>query len=51
VTNHGNCDATDRCTVREPLRKVNESILTVLGTVTISQMSEEAHEHALVELR
>jgi Rrf2 family protein len=51
VTSHGACDATDRCTVREPLRKVNESILTVLGTVTISQMSEEVHEHALVELR
>jgi hypothetical protein len=37
--------------VREPLRKVNESILQVLGTVTISQMSEDAHEQVLVELR
>jgi hypothetical protein len=36
--------------VREPLRKVNESILQVLGTVTISQMSEEHHEPALVAL-
>ena len=51
VTSHGACDATDRCTVREPLRKVNESILQVLGTVTISQMSEDAHEQVLVELR
>src|SRR5580704_15633039 len=51
VTNHGNCDATEKCSVREPLRRVNESILNVLGTVTISQMSEEAHEPALVELR
>ncbi len=51
VTNHGNCDATDRCSVREPLRRVNESILQVLGTVTISQMSEEPQERALVELR
>jgi Rrf2 family protein len=51
VTNHGNCDATEKCSVREPLRRVNESILNVLGTVTISQMSEEAHESALVELR
>src|ERR1700738_3545243 len=41
VTNHGNCDATDRCSVREPLRRVNESILQVLSTGTISQMSEE----------
>lgn len=51
VTSHGNCDATERCTVREPLRRVNESILHVLGAVTISQMSEEPPEPALVELR
>ena len=41
VTSHGNCDATSKCSVREPLRRVNESILNVLGTVTIAQMSEE----------
>jgi Rrf2 family protein len=51
VTSHGNCGAADRCTVREPLRRVNESILSVLSTVTISQMTEEHHEHALVELQ
>jgi Rrf2 family protein len=51
VTSHGNCGAADKCTVREPLRRVNESILSVLSTVTISQMSEEQHEHALVELQ
>ena len=50
ITSHGICDATDKCSVREPLRKVNESILQVLGTVTISQMSEEQHEPALVAL-
>jgi len=50
VTSHGNCDATDRCSVREPLRRVNESILQVLGTVTISQMSEDPQEPALVAL-
>jgi Rrf2 family protein len=50
VTSHGTCDATEKCSVREPLRRVNESILNVLGTVTISQMSEEVREHALVEL-
>jgi hypothetical protein len=33
------------------LRRVNESILNVLSTVTISQMSEEPQEPALVELR
>jgi Rrf2 family protein len=51
VTSHGNCDATEKCSVREPLRRVNESILNVLGAVTISQLSEEPQEHALVELR
>jgi Rrf2 family protein len=51
VTSHGNCDATEKCSVREPLRRVNESILNVLGTVTISQMSEEPHEPALVALQ
>jgi Rrf2 family protein len=50
VTSHGNCDTTERCSVREPLRRVNESILHVLGTVTISQMSEEPQE-TLVALR
>ena len=51
VTSRGNCDATEKCSIREPLRRVNESILQVLSSVTISQMSEEQHEHALVELR
>jgi Rrf2 family protein len=51
VTSHGNCDATEKCSVREPLRRVNESILQVLGTVTISQMSEEPQERALIEIR
>lgn len=50
VTNHGNCDATERCSVKEPLRRVNESILGVLGAVTISQLSEEPHEPPLVAL-
>jgi FeS assembly SUF system regulator len=51
VTNHGNCDATERCSVKEPLRRVNESILSVLGSVTIAQMSEEPQEPSLVALR
>ncbi len=51
VTSHGNCDATSKCSVREPLRRVNDSILNVLGTVTIAQMSEEPQEQALVALK
>jgi DNA-binding IscR family transcriptional regulator len=50
VTSHGNCDATDKCSVREPLRRVNESIMQVLGTVTISQMSEDPQEPVLIAL-
>jgi len=51
VTSRGECYQTPTCTVREPLRRVNESILQVLGTVTISQMSEEPPEASLVELQ
>jgi len=41
VTVRGECDQTDRCTIREPLRKVNESIEQVLRNIKISQMREE----------
>jgi Rrf2 family protein len=51
VTSHGNCGASEKCSIREPLRRVNESILSVLSTVTISQMSDEQQDHALVELQ
>ena len=51
VTSHGNCDATERCSVKEPLQRVNESILNVLNTVTIAHLSEEKHEPVLVELK
>jgi Rrf2 family protein len=51
VTNHGTCDATERCSIKEPLRRVNESILSVLSTVTIAQLTEDTPEPALVELQ
>ena len=50
VTSHGTCDQSDKCTVREPLRKVNESIAQVLSAVSISQMTEDSHEAELVGL-
>jgi FeS assembly SUF system regulator len=50
ITSHGNCDQSLTCTVREPLRRVNDSIVQVLRTVTISQMSEESPEGELVGL-
>jgi Rrf2 family protein len=41
ITVRGECDQTDRCTIREPLRKVNQSIEDVLKKIKISQMKEE----------
>ncbi len=52
VTSHGNCDASSKCSVREPLRRVNESVMNVLSTVTIAQMCDEPQEQQmLVPLR
>jgi FeS assembly SUF system regulator len=51
MTSHGECDVTTTCSIREPLRRVNESILEVLGKVTISQMTDEAPASEMVELR
>jgi FeS assembly SUF system regulator len=52
VTSHGNCDASSKCSVREPLRRVNESVMNVLSTVTIAQMCDEPQEQQmLVALR
>jgi len=38
-TDHGECDQSDSCTVREPLRKVHEGILNLLENITISELS------------
>ncbi len=38
---HGDCDQNDRCTVREPLRKVGERIQQVLSKLTIHDMGED----------
>src|SRR3979411_2276513 len=47
ITVRGECDQTDRCTIREPLRRVNDSIEQVLRRIKISHMKEEddVHEH------
>jgi Rrf2 family protein len=39
-TEHGTCDQSDNCTVREPLRKVHEAILDVLNRFTITDLAE-----------
>ena len=41
ITVRGECGQSNRCTIREPLRRVNESIEQVLRRITISEMKEE----------
>lgn len=44
ITVRGECGQSDRCNIREPLRKVNESIEAVLKRIKISQMREEPEQ-------
>ncbi|HEY7097976.1 MAG TPA: Rrf2 family transcriptional regulator [Terriglobales bacterium] len=44
ITVRGECGQSNRCTIREPLRRVNESIEQVLRRITISEMKEETEE-------
>ena len=39
-TEHGTCDQSDKCTVREPLRRVHEAILELLHKFTIDDLAE-----------
>ena len=41
-TEHGYCCHTDKCIVRDPLQKVHEGILRLLGNITISDMSQDS---------
>jgi Rrf2 family protein len=40
-TEHAECDQSDLCPVREPLRKVHEGILRLLSSITISDMAQD----------
>lgn len=51
VTHRGQCHQSSTCTVREPLRRVNDSILEVLNKVTILQMTDDGGSSEVVELR
>ena len=51
VTHHGDCEQTKTCTIKEPLRRVNNTILAVLNKVTISEMADDAPASEVVELR
>jgi Rrf2 family protein len=52
ITIHGACDLTSRYTIKEPLRKVNDSIKDLLSGITIADLIEasdpEHHENAAV---
>ena len=39
-TEHGVCDQSENCTVREPLRRVHEAILELLNRFTITELAE-----------
>jgi len=40
-TEHAECDQSDLCPVREPLRKVHEGILKLLSSISILDMSQD----------
>lgn len=40
-TGHSRCHQSGRCNVREPLRKVHEEILKILGDITISDLASD----------
>src|ERR1700761_2524323 len=43
---HGTCDLHGTCTIKEPLRKVNDSIKDLLSGIRISDLIEPAEAHA-----
>ena len=48
ITIHGTCDLHGHCTIKEPLRKVNDSIKDLLSAIRIADLIEvnEAELHA-----
>jgi len=42
ITIHGTCDLAGHCTIKEPLRKVNDSITNLLSGITINDLIEPA---------
>jgi len=40
-TEHGECHHSEKCNVREPLRRVYEGILRLLGSITISDICRD----------
>ena len=40
ITIHGTCDLAGHCTIKEPLRKVNDSITKLLSDISIADLTE-----------
>jgi Rrf2 family protein len=40
ITIHGTCDLAGHCTIKEPLRKVNDSIKELLSGINIADLAE-----------
>jgi Rrf2 family protein len=50
ITIHGTCDLAGHCTIKEPLRKVNDSITALLSELSIADLIESGEpspDHAL----
>jgi Rrf2 family protein len=45
ITIHGTCDLAGHCTIKEPLRKVNDSIKDLLSNIRISDLAEKPDAH------
>jgi Rrf2 family protein len=44
ITIHGTCDLAGHCTIKEPLRKVNDSITDLLSGISIADLIEPADQ-------
>ena len=49
-TDHGACDQSQSCNVREPLRKIHEGILGLLANITIADMNDDSPHSRLYSL-
>jgi Rrf2 family protein len=45
ITIHGTCDLAGHCTIKEPLRKVNDSITGMLSALSIADLLEPTDHH------
>ncbi len=45
ITIHGTCDLAGHCTIKEPLRKVNDSIKDLLSGICIGDLAELPEEN------